>query len=209
MSRIRRIGPVALALCLLSLGIWQLGAAGLIQAKAWLAPVLIENAWQATLAGHSQVRPWPWADTYPIAKLVVPEHDIERVLVSGASGRSLTFAAGHLDGTAAPGAPGHSVVAAHQDTHFRFLTELRVGDRLQVQRPDGQWQSYKVTDHEVIDSRTAQILLGDDRPSLTLVTCFPFDALTPGTPMRYIVHAEADYAPAPHEKMTHAHAAVP
>lgn len=207
--RARRIGPLALALCLLSLGIWQLGAAGLVQAKAWLAPFLIDDAWQATLKGQSQVRPWPWADTYPIAKLVVPRLGIERVLLAGASGRSLTFAAGHLDGTAAPGAPGHSVVTAHRDTHFRFLTDLEIGDGLMVQRPDGKWQSYRVSDLQVIDSRTAQLLAEDDQASLTLVTCFPFDALTPGTPMRYLVHAQADHAGSAHEKMTHANASQP
>ena len=209
LARARRIGPVALALCLLSLGIWQLGAAGLIHAKAWLAQALLETAWSATLAGERRVRPWPWADTYPIAKLVAPGLGVERVLLAGASGRSLAFAPGHLDGTAAPGAPGHSVVTAHRDTHFRFLAELEVGDRLRVQRPGGGWQNYRVSDLQVVDARDARLIAGDDRASLTLVTCYPFDALDPGGPLRYLVHAQADRTTPAHEKMTNAFAAVP
>ena len=206
-ARVRRIGPVALAFCLLSLGIWQLGAAGLIHAKAWLAQALLEDAWHATLAGESRVRPWPWADTYPIAKLVAPGLGVERVLLAGASGRSLAFAPGHLDGTAAPGAPGHSVVTAHRDTHFHFLFDVALGDRLGIQRPDGGWQVYRVTDLQVVDARVARLVTGDERASLTLVTCYPASGLGLGGPLRYVVHAQA-VAPA-HEKMTHGLAVLP
>ena len=41
-------GLGVVVLCLTLLGLHQVGAAALIKAKAWLAPVLIEEAWQQT-----------------------------------------------------------------------------------------------------------------------------------------------------------------
>ena len=73
-TRFLRI-TAALALCL---ALWQLGQGTYIQAKAWLAQVLIKQAWARTLEGEAQAKPWPWADTWPVARITVPGHDIER-----------------------------------------------------------------------------------------------------------------------------------
>ena len=194
---LERRRPLALAagLLLLGLGVWQLGGAGTIHAKAWLAQVLLERAWAETLAGDGPavrpwVRPWPWADTAPLARLQVPALGIDRIVLAGASGRSLAFGPGHLDGTAPPGGPGHSVLTGHRDTHFAFLKELDLGDEIRVQGRDGAWRRYRVSGTQVLDSRRARLALGDDRPRLSLVTCYPFDALRPGGPLRYVVSAE-------------------
>lgn len=197
---LRSYGLVAAALLLLGLGLWQLGAAAAIHAKAWLAQGLLERAWSRTLdgtAGESvQHRPWPWADTHPVARLQVPDLAVDRIVLAGASGRTLAFGPAHLDGTAVPGGAGHSVLSGHRDTHFRFLQDLAAGQEIRLQRPDGAWQRYRVTERRVIDARKARLRPGDGRPTLTLVTCYPFDAVTPGGPLRYLVFAEAV---APHE----------
>ena len=54
-----------------------LAQAGLIHAKARLGQALIEGAWQRTLGGEEGVRPWPWADTTPVARLQVPAHAVD------------------------------------------------------------------------------------------------------------------------------------
>lgn len=74
-----------LLLLLLVLGAGQqLGAAGLIKAKAWLAPVLIERAWAQSLGlGGMPVKPWPWADTWPVARLRVPARGVQRLVLAG------------------------------------------------------------------------------------------------------------------------------
>jgi sortase A len=117
-------------------------------------------------------------------------------VLAGASGRTLAFGPGHLDGTAAPGRAGHTVLSGHRDTHFRFLEDLAPGSELRVQRPDGGWQSYRVVETRVIDTRRARLAPGDGRPALTLVTCYPFDAVVPGGPLRYLVFAEGASAAA-------------
>ena len=190
----RRRAPLALAAgaVLLALSAWQLGSAGYIHAQARLAQVLLGQAWAATLEGGGPQQPWPWADTAPVARLQVPALGVDLIVLAGASGRTLAFGPGHLDGTAAPGAPGHSVVSGHRDTHFRFLQDLAPGMEIRVQRADGRWRSYRAGDGQVIDARHARFEITSDRPALTLVTCWPFDALEAGGPLRYLVFAEAE-----------------
>ncbi len=193
-SRTRRTGRrpwLATALVLLGLGVWQLGGGLTIHAKARLAQVLLERAWQATLAGGTAVRPWPWADTWPVARLTVPEHGIDQIVLAGASGRSLAFGPGHVSASHAPGTAGHSVLGGHRDTHFAFLRDLEPGSLIQVQRPDGQWRDYRMQGSDIVDARTTSLQPLDGAAALTLVTSYPFDALVPGGPLRYLVFATA------------------
>jgi len=196
---------LAAGFMLLGFGGWQLGAAGYIHAKAWLSQVLLSQAWADTIsvsagnggAGGELQKPWPWADTGPVARLRVPDLGVDQIVLAGASGRTLAFGPGHLDQTAAPGEVGHSVISGHRDTHFAFLRDLAPAMKLQVQRSDGGWRSYRVRGSEVIDSRSARLSLATDQPALTLVTCWPFDTADTGGPLRYAVFAtgDGDYVP--------------
>lgn len=180
----------ALALVVGLAGLSQIGHAGYIYAKAWLAQVLISQAWERTLAGETQVKPWPWADTWPVARLRAPRQGIERFVLAGANGRSIAFGPGHLFGTAQPGMPGNSVIGAHRDTHFAFLQWLENGDEIEVEMPGGRVQVYRVSGHEVVDKTATRVLAANPgEPRLTLITCYPFDALRAGGPLRYVVTA--------------------
>jgi sortase A len=167
--------------------------AGWIHAKALLAQMLLERAWSARLDGApaAAAKPWSWADTAPVARLSVPRLGVEQIVLAGASGRTLAFGPAHLAGTAAPGARGHSIVTGHRDTHFAFLRDLVAGDTVWLQAPDGAWRDYRVVGTAVVDARSARFDPAPDRHALTLITCWPFDAVTPGGPMRYAVYGEA------------------
>ena len=178
-----------LAVTLIILGIWLLGNAGYIHLKARVAQVLVQRAWAETLEGGSQIRPWPWADTWPVARLQVPDLGVDLMVLAGASGRTLAFGPAHLDGTAAPGTEGHSILSGHRDTHFAFLQNLEYGTGIRIQSSDGTWRDYSVTDRQVIDSRHARLASGNGEAALTLVTCYPFDSIVPGGPLRYLVAA--------------------
>jgi sortase A len=160
-----------------------------IPAKAQLAQLLLARAWQRAAAGEPAPRPWPWADTWPVARLVVPRLEIERIVLAGADGSSLAFAPGHMAGTAAPGEAGNSVVAGHRDTSFRFLARLAAGDRIEVERPDGVRHAYRVTEMRVVDAQDPWALAEEAGSTLTLATCWPFGALVPGGRQRYVVRA--------------------
>lgn len=185
----RRVGA-GLAALLLGLGLWQVGEAGIIHAKARLARGLIANAWARTLAGGHRVKPWPWADTWPVARLIFPALGEETVVLSGGSGSTLAFGPGHVDGSPLPGEAGSSLIAGHRDTSFRFLADLRIGDEVGVEGPTGATRRFRVTALDVVDARSVRIDVAGSGRGLVLATCYPFDALVPGGPLRYLVSAE-------------------
>jgi len=185
------VRPERLAVAaVLAIGLWQLGAAAWLPLKAWAAQSLLREAWEETRDGAQAVRPWPWADTWPVARLAAIGGMVDLVVLSGGSGRTLAFGPGHLQASAAPGAAGNTVLVGHRDTHFRFLAELEAGDELELEIADGRRLRYRVTGSEVLDARTDGIGLDDPDDRLTLVTCYPFDAVRPGGPLRYLVTAE-------------------
>ena len=181
---------------LISVSVWQLGETAYIHAKAWLAQRLIAAAWDKSRESGVGVKPWPWADTYPVARIDAPRQGARLMVLSGASGRTLTFEPGHVADTPLPGESDNSVVNEHRDTHFAFLRELRSGDVLMVQAANGGVARYVVSAVEVVHRKDMRVLLdaGDDR--LTLVTCFPFDSPVPGGPLRYVVVATRPLSPA-------------
>src|SRR5689334_13594063 len=108
MSRIRSLARV-----LIVAGCASTGWGAYIPAKAALAQALLERAWMRTQHGETNVRPWPWADIHPVAEIDFPtlhEHDI---VLEGASGQAMAFGPGRMPATAAIGANGTAVVAAH------------------------------------------------------------------------------------------------
>jgi sortase A len=183
---------VWIAAALAALGLALAGNALYIYAKALLAQALLHRAWIETQATGMPVKPWPWADTVPVARLLAPAQDVDLLVLAGATGRTLAFGPGHHDGSAKPGEPGNAVLSAHRDTHFRFLRALAVGDALIVEMPAGQRFHYRVRELEVADQRDLRLPRMSAEQTLTLVTCWPFDAVDPGGPLRYVVVATAD-----------------
>jgi sortase A len=175
------------AFALLAFGLWHVGQGLYIQAKAQLAQVLLQRAWTKTLAGEIAVKPWPWADTWPVARLTLPAHDVDVFVLAGADGRALAFGPGHVHGTAKPGMPGNAAIGGHRDTHLRFLKEVKIGDELRVQRPDGRQVTYRVDSLRITDKGDLSPLDPSGPTRLTLITCWPFDALRAGGPLRYVV----------------------
>lgn len=155
-----------------------------IPVKAQAAQVLLERAWQRSLAGDPDARPWPWADTRPVAILEVPRLGIRQFVLEGASGRNLAFGPAAIS----PVTASDVVLSGHRDTHFDFLQELRENDLLRLVLP-GRTAEFRVRFREVVDSERLQLVLDPSMTRLTLVTCYPFEALTAGGPERYVVTA--------------------
>jgi sortase A len=178
-------------LLLAGAGLACFGGGLYIHAKARLAQVLLHSAWAKTQQSGMPVKPWPWADMHPVARLIAPAQDADLLVLSGASGSTLAFGPGHLSDSAIPGDPGNSVITAHRDTHFRFLQRLAAGDTLVVEGRNGARRHFHVRRTYVADYRALNIPRDAFQPTLTLVTCYPFDAINPGGPLRYVVVAEA------------------
>ena len=187
----RRPWPAICITLLAVAGAASFGGGAYLHAKAQLAQWLLHAAWIETRETGAAVKPWPWADTHPVVRLVAPAQDADVLVLAGASGRTLAFGPGHLDGSALPGDAGNAVVTAHRDTHFRFLRTMNPGDELVVERAGGGTRHFRIRGMYVTDYRELRLPRDTAVPTLTLVTCYPFDALTPGGPLRYVVVAEA------------------
>src|ERR1700722_3463227 len=176
------------ALVLALAGLVLFGQGGYIHVKAVIAQVLLERAFrEAIVSGHS-VKPWSWADTWPIARIEVKRLHASAIVLAGSSGQALAFGPGHVELTPDAGERGVAVYSAHRDTHFRFLKDVTIGDEIDVTRSDGKTFRYRTDNSSVVrfDASGIDALTGGYE--LALSTCWPFDALTPG-PMRYVLHA--------------------
>lgn len=178
---------ILFAACLLA-GLWQLGGAAWLLAKAELAQYLIARAWDQQLSNGGAAKPWPWADTWPVAKLQLADGEPLMVLAGG-SGQALAFGPGMLSVSGEPGEARTTVIAAHRDTHFTGLGELQRGAPVILQDRVGRWHSYRVTETRVVDSNRERLPVFAE-PGLLLVTCYPFGAIDPGGRLRYLVYAE-------------------
>ena len=181
---------LVIAVTLAIFGVVALGDGLYMRAKAGIAQILLRTAWERARAGAVAPKPWPWADTHPVARLTAPAQGADVFVLAGASGRTLAFGPGHHDGSAWPGQTGNVVLSAHRDTHFRFLRDLRPGDSLALETTDGRIHRYRVRSASVVDHR--QLALARWTSGLTLVTCYPFDAIDAGGPLRYVVTATPD-----------------
>jgi sortase A len=120
----------------------------------------------------------------------VPGLGVDRIVLAGASGSSLAFGPGHLFGSSLPGQQGNTVIAGHRDTHFRFLQDIQRGDLIQMQSLTGETIQYEVTETIIADEKEAEYIANTSENTLTLITCYPFNAIRPGGPLRYIVIAK-------------------
>jgi sortase A len=176
------------ALVLALAGFVLLGEGVYIHAKALLAQVLLQRAFTETIATGHATKPWPWADTWPVARIEVKRLRASAIVLAGSSGQALAFGPGHVELTPDAGERGVAVYSAHRDTHFRFLKDVAIGDEIDVTRDDGKIFRYRADTSSVVrfDASGIDALTGGYE--LALSTCWPFDALTPG-PMRYVLHA--------------------
>ncbi|MCL4182519.1 MAG: class GN sortase [Burkholderiaceae bacterium] len=189
-----RLNAARLAVAALAAaGAWQVGAGSWLHLKAWLAQAMIEQAWQHNRAdGRAAARPWAWADTTAVARITFVEQARSMVVLAGDAGRVLAFGPGHRTGTPLPGTAGNSMISGHRDTHFRILGQLADGQRIEVERLDGRRRTYRVVAARIVDRRNLGIAADRGADELTLVTCWPFDAVAPGGPLRYVVSALAE-----------------
>ncbi|HEX6178696.1 MAG TPA: class GN sortase [Thermoanaerobaculia bacterium] len=170
------------AAIVLVLGVAIAAQGAWIHVKATVAQILLEMSWRSAL------RPWPWADTRALAKLEIGGRRV--IVLAGASGRTMAFGPGHVDGSALPGDPGNCVITAHRDTHFAALRDVIAGDVVRLDTPDGRSLEYEVKRTAVLGKNETWVLANDGADRLTLITCYPFESVIPGGPLRYVVFAE-------------------
>ncbi|HXN22834.1 MAG TPA: class D sortase [Candidatus Dormibacteraeota bacterium] len=122
-----------------------------------------------------------------IGVLEIPRLGISSVVDEGVDNDTLLVAVGHVPGTAFPGEVGNVALAGHRDTFFRELGQLRSGDDIVVTTLGGSYR-YRVEATRIVNPSANEVLDASDRPTLTLITCYPFRYIG-SAPRRFIVVA--------------------
>lgn len=175
----------ALCLAVCAGGLATAAQGAWIPAKAALAQVLLDRAFAASLADHRARKPWPWADTAPAARVSVARLGVSDVVLAGGSGQAMAFGPTELRS-----GNGVTVLAAHRDTHFAFVRDLRIGDIVRVERIDGSARRYRISGFQTVRWDRFAVPQDPPRALLALATCWPFGTTEHG-PWRRIAWAEA------------------
>jgi sortase A len=132
---------------------------------------------------------WRGTPTDPglIGRVEIPRLDISAVVREGVDAKTLSRAVGHVPSTPLPGALGNVAIAAHRDTYFRNVRNIRKGDRIRMVTPKGTYE-YTVDSLKIVAPTEVRVLDPTPEPVITLVTCYPFNYIG-SAPKRFIVRA--------------------
>ena len=170
---------------------WFLWSFGLLNLGYW-AHLNLKAARSQSRGARELERPGFAGSRSPAAGEVVGRLDIPRLSLStvvfeGADEDVLDRGAGHLPGSALPGEHGNTVLAAHRDTFFRPLRNIREGDVVKIHTPPGD-SVYIVKSARVVEPDEVDVLKPTAEPALTLITCYPFRYIG-SAPERFVVRA--------------------
>jgi len=160
--------------------------ASYIQLKAQLAQVLIASAYAQQITSGRATKPWPWADTRVLGQLEIGDNT--DYILADASMRNLAFGPAHMSQTSALGEQGNSVIVGHRDTHFAHLQYVKVGQLIRVKQVQKDTE-YRVDEISIVDEFDTGVIDDLTTTSLTLITCYPFNAISPNTRQRFVIRA--------------------
>jgi sortase A len=129
----------------------------------------------------------------PIGRIEIPRIGVRAMILNGTTAGTLRHAVGHIEGTPLFASGGNVGLAAHRDTFFRGLRDIRRGDVIEIDTLQGPYE-YVVNATRIVGPDDTAVLDAAGRPTLTLVTCYPFDYVGPA-PRRFIVQAYRTAAP--------------
>ena len=184
----RKLSISLLALLLLAGGGYFSFQAIKIEVKAKVAQVLLNYTWNKSLKENKQFKPWSSFDGSPILKLEIPRYNISQIVLEGTSGQALAFGPSFHKESFLPSANKITAISSHRDSHGEYIKNLEIGDILKLQDLDKNWHTYKIEEFLIVNIKDAVTI--NKRNRLLLITCYPFDAILSGTPLRYIVSAK-------------------
>ena len=122
-----------------------------------------------------------------VARLDVPAVKLATTVLEGTDDGTLRRGSGHIEDTPFPGRTGNVGIAGHRDTVFRPLRHVHVGDDLNLTTADRVYR-YRISKTLIVGPDDVYVLDPTEQPTLTLVTCYPFDFIG-HAPKRYIIQA--------------------
>jgi sortase A len=122
-----------------------------------------------------------------IARLEVPSVKLATTVLEGTDDGTLSRGSGHIEDTPLPGQTGNVGIAGHRDTVFRPLRHIQLGDEMKLTTADRVYH-YKISKTLIVTPDDVYVLDPTAQPTLTLVTCYPFDFIG-HAPRRFIIQA--------------------
>ena len=181
---------VVLGCCLIILGLVGITKASLMPIKAIIGQHYLEVAWKESLKSNKLSKPWKSADFYMIGELKVPKLKVSRVILNSVSGEAMAWSIGRVTNLNHALDKQPIILAGHRDSHMQFMSELNIGDKIELMMSDGVLKTYIISGTEVSDKpevALSPVTLG--RESLILTTCWPFNAIKSGD-QRYLIFAD-------------------
>jgi len=135
-----------------------------------------------------------------LGRVEISRLGLSAIVREGVGAHTLSTAVGHIPSTSLPGQDGNFAIAAHRDTLFRALKDIRTGDLVTFQSPAGSY-TYRVAATSIVKPSDVSVLRADggglirekldqEGPDklLTMITCYPFYYVG-AAPKRFIVEA--------------------
>jgi len=161
-----------------------------MKAKSVLGQHLLNQAWNKASRTGEAHKAWPWADTWPVARLTVANTSKSLVVLEGTSGEAMAFGPGRVTESSLTAGKGSFAIAGHRDSHMSFLQDVKNGDVLILESLDNAKTEYTVVEQHILNSETQPLSVPQNLHALVLITCYPFNALQTGGPLRYVVIAQ-------------------
>ena len=172
-------------------GLAQSGTGFKLMERTGLGQLLHQRAWERALAGHSEMEPWPWEDPSLIANTKVPQLGLSAAVLERLSDQQRDDAAKRPQ--------SHAKLPDMSESTEGFsdgFSNVAIGDRLTVTRPDGSTRDYRVTGRRVVDPHLADSEPLSEEGETTPASCSPLDAFVAGS-LRVILQATEPEKPEP------------
>ena len=135
-----------------------------------------------------------------LGRVEISRLGVSAIVREGVGAQTLSTAVGHIPSTSLPGQDGNFAIAAHRDTLFRALKDIRTDDLVTFQSAAGSY-TYRVAATKIVKPSDVSVLRSDGGgliPAkagaqgadklLTMITCYPFYYVG-SAPKRFIVEA--------------------
>ena len=170
--------------------------------RAPTAPVRKQTT-SARTQSKPEALPAPPPEGTVLGRIEVKRLGLSAIVRQGVDAKMLSIAVGHVPSTALPGQLGNFAVAAHRDTLFRGLKDIKKGDVVTFESPSGTF-TYQVLATKIVKPSDISVLRADggglvpaasSDPAgsaghlLTMITCYPFYYVG-SAPKRFIVQAK-------------------
>jgi LPXTG-site transpeptidase (sortase) family protein len=156
-------------------------------AKSPAAQVSAKSAAASVTAKSAAVPGSARAAKGVLGRIEIPRLRISGMIAEGTDKGTLKRAVGHVVSTAQPGEVGNVGLAAHRDGLFRGLGGVRKNDLVRIVTIRGTY-TYRVEWMAVVEPHRVDVLDSTAEPSITLITCYPFDFIG-HAPKRFVVRA--------------------